>query len=144
MCSTGVCLAMYVVLQRCLPNYRGVYLLIQRCLPIITEVFTSLQKCLPIITEVFTYYYRGVYLLLQRCLPIITEVFTYHYRGVYLAVLVCCEDRILVTYEDNIPVVEVNEDFSPNTLLTDYYWLIKVSTHMGSYLQWSKLTILCV
>ncbi|XP_059217823.1 uncharacterized protein LOC106080825 isoform X2 [Stomoxys calcitrans] len=47
-------------------------------------------------------------------------------RGIYLASIVYCEDKILVTSEDFLPVIEIDESF-PSTLNSDYHWLMKVA-----------------
>ncbi|XP_070579749.1 ankyrin repeat and fibronectin type-III domain-containing protein 1-like isoform X2 [Ptychodera flava] len=48
-------------------------------------------------------------------------------RGVYLASLLFNEDRILVTAEDQVPIVEVDENFS-NNIHHDFHWLMKVAS----------------
>lgn len=48
-------------------------------------------------------------------------------RGVYLAAIVyTSEDRVLVTIDDNIPTIEVDDNYPP-TFLQDFCWLMKVS-----------------
>ena len=49
------------------------------------------------------------------------------YRGVYLAA-VCYndDDKILVTTEDNLPIVEVDESYSGSSLQVEFDWLMKV------------------
>ncbi|XP_073815069.1 ankyrin repeat and fibronectin type III domain containing protein wide awake isoform X4 [Musca autumnalis] len=47
-------------------------------------------------------------------------------RGIYLASIVYCEDKILVTSEDFLPVIEIDESF-PSSLNSDYHWLMKVA-----------------
>ncbi|GAB6025733.1 hypothetical protein CHUAL_011717 [Chamberlinius hualienensis] len=47
-------------------------------------------------------------------------------RGVFLAAVMYNEDRVLVTTEDFLPVVEVDETY-PNTLHTDFHWVMKVA-----------------
>ena len=49
------------------------------------------------------------------------------YRGLFLAALVHHEGRILVTGDDVVPMIDVNTEFSPATLSTDLYWLMKVT-----------------
>ena len=56
----------------------------------------------------------------------IASMFFYPYRGVYLASVVCCEDRILVTNDDLLPVIEVDENYTNASLNTDFHWLMKV------------------
>ncbi|XP_077980335.1 ankyrin repeat and fibronectin type-III domain-containing protein 1-like isoform X2 [Glandiceps talaboti] len=46
-------------------------------------------------------------------------------RGVYLAALLFNEDKVLVTTEDQIPIVEVDENFS-NNIHHDFHWLMKI------------------
>ncbi|KAK2192023.1 hypothetical protein NP493_40g01041 [Ridgeia piscesae] len=48
-------------------------------------------------------------------------------RGIYLSCLLYNEDRILVTNEDNLPIVEVDESFSSTNLQADFHWLMKVA-----------------
>ncbi|ELU07569.1 hypothetical protein CAPTEDRAFT_200192, partial [Capitella teleta] len=48
-------------------------------------------------------------------------------RGVYLACLLCSEDRILVTNEDIMPIIEVDESYSSASLNSDFHWLMKIS-----------------
>ncbi|KAG1707502.1 Ankyrin repeat and fibronectin type-III domain-containing protein 1 [Nymphon striatum] len=47
-------------------------------------------------------------------------------RGVYLACLLYTEDKILVSTEENIPTVEVDETY-PSSLHTDILWMMKVA-----------------
>ena len=49
------------------------------------------------------------------------------FRGVYLASLLYNEDRILVTNEENLPILEVDENFSGMNLHSDFHWLMKVA-----------------
>lgn len=46
-------------------------------------------------------------------------------RGIYLACILFCDDKIFVTNEDFIPVIEIDETY-PSNLNNDYYWLMKV------------------
>ena len=48
-------------------------------------------------------------------------------RGVYMASLVYNEDQILVTNEDTLPIVEVDEKFSAANHYPDFHWLMKVA-----------------
>lgn len=48
-------------------------------------------------------------------------------RGVYLACLLYHEDKILVTNEDFLPVIEVDETY-PSCIHNDYNWLIRVAS----------------
>ena len=43
-----------------------------------------------------------------------------------MAALVHHEGRILVTGDDVVPMIDVNAEFSPATLSSDLYWLMKV------------------
>jgi hypothetical protein len=45
-----------------------------------------------------------------------------------MSCLLCNEDRILVTNEDNLPIVEVDENYSSASLNSDFHWLMKVCT----------------
>ncbi|XP_050346159.1 uncharacterized protein LOC126770698 isoform X3 [Nymphalis io] len=47
-------------------------------------------------------------------------------RGVYLACIVYHEDKVLVTGEEFLPVIEVDETY-PACIYTDFHWLMKVS-----------------
>ncbi|CAN8003016.1 unnamed protein product [Ixodes hexagonus] len=47
-------------------------------------------------------------------------------RGVYLACLFYNEDRILVTTEETLPILEVDDSF-PASLQTDFHWMMKVA-----------------
>jgi hypothetical protein len=46
-------------------------------------------------------------------------------RGIHLACICYAEDKVLVTNEDFIPVIEIDETY-PNSLNNDFYWLMKV------------------
>ncbi|XP_072376301.1 ankyrin repeat and fibronectin type-III domain-containing protein 1 isoform X1 [Diabrotica undecimpunctata] len=48
------------------------------------------------------------------------------HRGIYLACILYHEDRILLTNEDFLPVIEIDEIF-PSCIHTDLYWLMKVA-----------------
>ena len=48
-------------------------------------------------------------------------------RGVYLAVLLYSEDRVIVTNDDVIPVLEVDENFALSNLHSDFHWLMKIA-----------------
>ncbi|XP_041761847.1 uncharacterized protein LOC121588212 isoform X1 [Anopheles merus] len=47
-------------------------------------------------------------------------------RGIYLACVLYHEDKLLLTNEDFVPVIEIDETFTSN-LHTDFYWLMKVA-----------------
>lgn len=47
-------------------------------------------------------------------------------RGVYLACLLYHEDKVLVTNEDFLPVIEVDETY-PSCIYNDFHWLMKVA-----------------
>ncbi|XP_036324599.1 uncharacterized protein LOC118737893 [Rhagoletis pomonella] len=47
-------------------------------------------------------------------------------RGIYLACIIYCEDKVLVTSEDFLPVIEIDETY-PGSLHSDYHWLMKVA-----------------
>ncbi|XP_047529691.1 uncharacterized protein LOC125065879 [Vanessa atalanta] len=47
-------------------------------------------------------------------------------RGVYLACIIYHEDKVLVTSEEFLPVIEVDETY-PACIYTDFHWLMKVS-----------------
>ena len=46
-------------------------------------------------------------------------------RGVYLASIMYNEDKVLVTAEDYLPIVEVDENF-PSNVQQDFLWFMKV------------------
>ncbi|XP_076458760.1 ankyrin repeat and fibronectin type-III domain-containing protein 1-like isoform X2 [Babylonia areolata] len=48
-------------------------------------------------------------------------------RGVHLAVLLVCEGRVLVTSEEQVPIVEVDENFSGTSIQSELYWLMKIA-----------------
>lgn len=48
-------------------------------------------------------------------------------RGIYLACIIFSDEKILVTNEDFIPVIEIDESY-PANFTTDFYWLMKIST----------------
>lgn len=48
-------------------------------------------------------------------------------RGIYLACIIFSDEKVLVTNEDFIPVIEIDESY-PNNLNNDFYWLMKIST----------------
>lgn len=47
-------------------------------------------------------------------------------RGVYLACFLYHEDKVLVTNEDFLPVIEVDETY-PSCIYNDFHWLMKVA-----------------
>lgn len=51
-------------------------------------------------------------------------------RGIFLACILFCDDKIFVTNEDFIPVIEIDETY-PSNLNNDYYWLMKVGMDGG-------------
>ncbi|KAL8574570.1 hypothetical protein ACOMHN_047287 [Nucella lapillus] len=48
-------------------------------------------------------------------------------RGVHLATLLVCEGRVLVTSDEQIPIVEVDENFSGTSIQSELYWLMKIA-----------------
>ena len=44
-----------------------------------------------------------------------------------MASVVCCDDRILVTGDDNLPIIDIDENFSSQNLNADFHWLMKVT-----------------
>lgn len=59
-------------------------------------------------------------------LPFQTKISqNFHYSGIYLACILYHEDKVLVTNEDFVPVIEIDETY-PSCLHTDYHWLMKV------------------
>jgi len=82
----------------------------------------------------------GVYLYVHaktvECLPVCTCIYVLN-SGVYLAALVLDDNgRVLVTSDDHIPTVEVdNKQFSSvSSFNNDYYWLPKVSQLFAAFL----------
>ncbi|XP_044731512.1 uncharacterized protein LOC123294520 isoform X2 [Chrysoperla carnea] len=47
-------------------------------------------------------------------------------RGIFLACILYHEDKVLVTNEDFLPVIEIDETY-PSCINTDYHWLMKVA-----------------
>ncbi|KRT85505.1 hypothetical protein AMK59_2708, partial [Oryctes borbonicus] len=47
-------------------------------------------------------------------------------RGIYLACILYHEDKVLVTNEDFLPVIEIDENF-PSCIHSDHHWLMKVA-----------------
>lgn len=47
------------------------------------------------------------------------------HRGVYLAAVFYHKDSLLVTAEDQIPIVEVDDSYS-SSLMQDFLWFTKV------------------
>ncbi|GBP88655.1 Ankyrin repeat and fibronectin type-III domain-containing protein 1 [Eumeta japonica] len=47
-------------------------------------------------------------------------------RGVYLACILYHEDKVLMTSEEFLPVIEIDETY-PTCIYTDFHWLMKVS-----------------
>ena len=50
------------------------------------------------------------------------------HRGVYLSCLIFHEDKILLTNEENLPIIEVDDNFNSANLQADFNWLMKVLT----------------
>ncbi|KAL7044239.1 hypothetical protein ACKWTF_001845 [Chironomus riparius] len=48
-------------------------------------------------------------------------------RGIYLACIIFSDEKVLVTNEDFLPVIEIDESY-PANLNNDFYWLMKIST----------------
>lgn len=46
-------------------------------------------------------------------------------RGIYLSCVIHCEDKVLVTNEEFVPVIEIDDTY-PNNLNSEFQWLIKV------------------
>ena len=53
----------------------------------------------------------------------LTAVFCF--SGVYLASVIYHEDRVAMTTEDFLPVLEVDESY-PSSIHADFHWLMKV------------------
>lgn len=52
-------------------------------------------------------------------------------RGIYLSCIIFSDEKILVTNEDFIPVIEIDSDSYPSgasNFTADFYWLMKIST----------------
>lgn len=47
-------------------------------------------------------------------------------RGAFLSCVIYSEDKLLVTFEDVIPTLEIDETF-PSSLHSHFHWLHKVS-----------------
>lgn len=48
------------------------------------------------------------------------------FRGIFLACILYHEDKVLVTNEDFLPVIEIDETF-PSCIHNDLHWLMKVA-----------------
>lgn len=48
------------------------------------------------------------------------------FRGVYLSCLLYHEDKVLVTNEDYLPVVEIDDTY-PKEMLNDFHWFYKIA-----------------
>ncbi|GFN78198.1 ankyrin repeat and fibronectin type-iii domain-containing protein 1, partial [Plakobranchus ocellatus] len=57
-------------------------------------------------------------------------------RGVYMACLLYNDDKLLVTSDEQLPIIEVDETFSAPSIQNDLYWLLKVSC------MWEEIKIL--
>lgn len=49
------------------------------------------------------------------------------HRGVYLAAVFYHKDSLLVTAEDQVPIVEVDDSYG-STLMQDFLWFTKVQS----------------
>lgn len=47
------------------------------------------------------------------------------FRGFFLSCVIYCENKILVTLDDVLPVLEIDETF-PGAVHKDFHWLLKV------------------
>lgn len=54
-------------------------------------------------------------------------------RGVYLAAIFYHQDSLLVTAEDQIPIVEVDDSYS-SSLMHDFLWFTKVTSSRSAVL----------
>ena len=70
-----------------------------------------------------------VNLFYQSCFSLGINDFCLCFRGVYLACLLYHGDKVLVTSDDQLPVVEVDENFSGPSVNADLHWLMKVKGH---------------
>lgn len=53
-------------------------------------------------------------------------VYSLVHRGVYLSCLLYHEDKVLVTNEDYLPVVEIDDTY-PKEMLNDFHWFYKIA-----------------
>lgn len=60
-------------------------------------------------------------------------------RGIHLACICYTEDKVLVTNEDFLPVIEIDDTY-PNSLNNDFYWLMKVSLALSRNSRDGQLT----
>lgn len=58
-------------------------------------------------------------------------VFFFFFRGVYIASVFYHKDSLLVTNEDQIPIVEVDDSYS-SSLMQDFLWFTKVCKNIQS------------
>lgn len=54
-------------------------------------------------------------------------------RGIYLAAVFYHKDSLLVTTEDQIPIVEVDDSYS-SSLMQDFLWFTKVQSAVSELL----------
>lgn len=57
----------------------------------------------------------------ERCLIVFPSLF----RGLYLSVILFYKDNLLVTNEDQIPIVEIDDSHS-SSVMQDFLWFTKV------------------
>ena len=50
----------------------------------------------------------------------------FYFRGVYLVCLFYHEDKVLVTNEDFLPAIEVDESY-PSPIYHDFHWFMKIA-----------------
>ena len=73
------------------------------------------------------------------------SVVIYSPRGLYLALVYHSDDdRILVTTDDNIPIVEVGDEYNRGTLGADISWLNRVSCVNRMYCVYCVCCVCCV
>lgn len=58
----------------------------------------------------------------ERCLT----MFPSSFRGLYLSVIFFYKDNLLVTNEDQIPIVEIDDSHS-SSVMQDFLWFTKVT-----------------
>lgn len=61
-------------------------------------------------------------------------------RGVYLAAIFYCQDTLLVTSEDQVPIVEVDDSYS-SSLMHDFLWFTKVTRSPSAAVTSSRSTL---
>lgn len=87
----------------------------------------SLSTWLVILFIVKLCFFFSLYCIIEKVIPLII---LWIYRGIYLASILYHEDKILVTNEDFLPIIEIDESY-PSSLHNDFHWLMKVCIRLS-------------